>query len=140
MKNKLFFLSVFLFLATCFVFYFNNNYVIRKANIAAPLNVIKEKYHDVLFIWVVDSNEFDLKLKDPIRGEKRVLVKLPLRNSKDAKEYIISFLNECENPKVHLISWKEDRWVAEIILKHNGKDVKLSSWLKEQGLAFYEHE
>lgn len=103
-----------------------------------PSNLIAKKY-DIKKITVVDGNTFDLSLRSSSGedGMSRVLGEIPLKATIDARKKVIELLNKAQNPRVILDKKLNDgKWIVEITLSLDGKDINLTTWMKENNLIY----
>lgn len=90
---------------------------------------------DVKKIVVISSNSYDFTLKD--EKNTRILAKLSVLVTEDAKQKIIDLLNNVETPKVKLKEKQEDgKWIVDLFYTVNGQEQSFSSWLEEKNLVY----
>lgn len=53
-----------------------------------------------------------------------------------AKNKIINFLNDIENPRLFIITRTSDLYTVDFIFSQNGQDIKFSEWLKSNRLIY----
>lgn len=79
-----------------------------------------------------DPNKLNIVLNNGIM----VQGKLPVTIVPEAKNKIIDFLTESNNPKVLLKGKQESVWVVDVLVEFNGQNVSLTDWLKTNKLAY----
>lgn len=90
---------------------------------------------DVKKIVVISSNSYDFTLKD--EKNTRIIAKLSVLVTEDAKQKIIDLLNNVETPKVKLKEKQEDgKWIVDLFYTVNGQEQSFSSWLEEKNLVY----
>jgi hypothetical protein len=103
-----------------------------------PSNLLSKKY-DVKKITVIDGNTFDLSIRNSLSEDlmARILGEIPLKATIDAKKKVIELLNKVENPIVFLDKKLDNgKWIIEISFSLEGKDIQLTSWMKENNLVY----
>ena len=97
------------------------------------------KKYDVKKITVIDGNTFDLSIRNSLSEDlmARILGEIPLKATIDAKKKVIELLNKVENPIVFLDKKLDNgKWIIEISFSLEGKDIQLTSWMKENNLVY----
>lgn len=93
------------------------------------------KTYDVKKIIVLRGDSFDITLKDD--SETRVLGVLSVSATEDAKQKVIDLLNNSLKPKVVLSKKQSDnRWLVNIFVEVNEKQISLSEWLESNKLVY----
>jgi len=103
-----------------------------------PSSLLSKKY-DVKKITVIDGNTFDLSIRNSLSEDlmARILGEIPLKATIDAKKKVIELLNKVENPIVFLDKKLDNgKWIIEISFSLEGKDIQLTSWMKENNLVY----
>jgi hypothetical protein len=96
-------------------------------------NAEKGKQYDIKKITVLTGDSFDIALKDG----SRVLGKLPVFATSNAKERVLDLLNHSTRPRVVLREKQPDgRWIVEVSFAHDGRDWSLSEWLTANNLVY----
>jgi len=94
-----------------------------------------EKKYYIKKITVVDSNSFDISLKDSVVS--RIYGCLPVKGTSDAKKKLIEVFNHAQNPKVYLKEKdKEGKWIVDIVMDYNEKEINLVDWMKSNNLVY----
>lgn len=95
-------------------------------------SILKEKIA-VRRVIVLRADTFDCTLKD----NSRLLVKLPVYATDDAKDFVLSIMNHGSSPKMILNEKQKDGcWKVDFFINHNGKEANLSSLLSEKNLVY----
>lgn len=95
----------------------------------------KGKKYDVRKIVVIRGDSFDITIKD--KDNSRIMGKLSLMSTDNAKEKVIDLLNHSNNPQVILREKQSDgRWTIDLIFVNEGKDVNLVQWLVSNNLVY----
>lgn len=95
----------------------------------------KGKRFDVRKVIVLHGDSFDITMKD--EGSTRILGKLPVMATENAKEKVLDLLNHSTNPKVVLREKQPDgRWTIDFFFTNNGKELNLSEWLSSNNLVY----
>jgi hypothetical protein len=93
----------------------------------------KGKKFDVKKITVLRGDSFDLTMTD----DARVLGKLPVMATENAKAKVLDLLNHSTNPKVLLREKQPDgRWVIDLFFTFEGKEINLTEWLSSNKLVY----
>ena len=94
-----------------------------------------EKKYDISRVIVLSGDSFDVTLKD--EKATRVLAKLSLNSTKEAKEKVFDLLNHSESPKVRLLEKQTNgQWVVDFSFFKEGKEINLAEWLKSNNLVY----
>jgi len=97
-----------------------------------PIRVFNEKI-SIRRIIVLRADTFDCTMKD----NSRLLVKLPVNATDDAKEYVINLINHGSSPKIILHEkQKEGHWIADFFITQNNKETNLSNILLSKNLVY----
>jgi len=84
----------------------------------------KGKRFDVSRVIVLRGDSFDMTMKD--EGSTRILGKLPVMATENAKEKVLDLLNHSTNPKVVLREKQPDgRWTIDFFFTNNEKEQNL---------------
>jgi hypothetical protein len=95
----------------------------------------KGKRFDVRKVTVLRGDSFDIIMKD--EGNTRILGKLPVMATEDAKGKVLDLLNHSTNPKVVLREKQPDgRWTIDFFFVSNGTEMNLSEWLSSNNLVY----
>lgn len=93
------------------------------------------KKHDVKRISVLSGDSFDIVLKD--QKSTRILGKLNLNATQNAKKEVLDLLNNVTNPKVFLESKQVDgKWIVNIYFTQDGKEKTITDWLVSKNLVY----
>jgi hypothetical protein len=93
------------------------------------------KKHDVKRISVLSGDSFDIVLKD--QKSTRILGKLNLNATQNAKKEVLDLLNNVTNPKVVLESKQVDgKWIVNIYFTQDGKEKTITDWLVSKNLVY----
>lgn len=93
----------------------------------------KGKRYDVKKITVLRGDSFDFTLKE----NERVLGKLNLNATEDAKSKVIDLLNHISSPVIVLQEKQSDgRWIIDLLFIKDEKEINLSSWLISNNLVY----
>lgn len=103
--------------------------------LAAPADAEKGKKYDVRTVVVLRGDTFDLTIKD--KDNSRIMGKLPVIATENAKQKVLDQLNHSTNPKVVLREKQPDgRWTIDFFFTSNGKEVNLVEWLGSNNLVY----
>lgn len=95
----------------------------------------KGKRFDVRKVTVLRGDSFDITMKD--EGNTRILGKLPVMATENAREKVLDLLNHSTNPKVVLREKQPDgRWTIDFFFVSNGTEMNLSEWLSSNNLVY----
>lgn len=95
----------------------------------------KGKLFDVRKVIVLRGDSFDLTMRD--EGSTRILGKLPVMATENAKGKVLDLVNHSTNPKVILRDKQPDgRWTIDFLLTHEGKEINLVEWLVSNNLVY----
>lgn len=95
----------------------------------------KGKKYDVRKVTVLRGDTFDLTMKD--KDNTRILGKLSVMATDNAKEKVLDVLNHSTNPRVVLREKQSDgRWTIDFYFTNNGKEVNLVEWLSSNNLVY----
>lgn len=103
--------------------------------------ISKKKHAPVIFqqkvsiskLKVLRADTFDCTLKD----KSRLLAKLPVYATDDAKDFVVGIMNHGSSPKIILNEKQKDGcWKVDFFINHNGKEVNLSNLLSEKNLVY----
>jgi len=95
----------------------------------------KGKRFDVSRVIVLRGDSFDMTMKD--EGSTRILGKLPVMATENAKEKVLDLLNHSTNPKVVLREKQPDgRWTIDFFFTNNEKEQNLVEWLSSNNLVY----
>ncbi len=93
------------------------------------------KKYDVKRISVLSGDSFDIVLKD--QKSTRILGKLNLNATQNAKKEVLDLLNNVTNPKVFLESKQVDgKWIVNIYFAQDGKEKTITDWLVSKNLVY----
>ena len=91
--------------------------------------------YSVRRIAVLDGSTYDILLKDD--DGTRVLCELDVKATSDAKSKVLDLLNASRQPLVKLVKRQETgRWLVDLSVTEDGKNLNLSSWLRENKLVY----
>ena len=95
----------------------------------------KGKKYEVRKLTVLRGDSFDLTIKD---NDTRILAKLPVTATENAKSKVLDLLNHCTNPKVVLRDRQPDsHWTIDFYFTNTeGKEVNLVEWLSSNNLVY----
>ena len=95
----------------------------------------KGKEFNIRKVIVLNGNTFDLTLKD--ESSTRILGKLNVMSTANAKEKVVDFLNHVSSPKVVLREKQLDgQWIIDIFVTKDNKEINLSDWLVSNNLVY----
>ena len=96
----------------------------------------KGKRFDARRVIVLRGDSFDITMKDAT--DTRILGKLPVMATDNAKEKVVDLLNHSTNPKVVLQEKQPDgRWTIDFFFTNSeGKEVNLVEWLSSNNLVY----
>lgn len=100
----------------------------------APVVENTQEKIQVKKITVIDGNSYDLVLND--YRYNRILFNLPVKSTSEAKNKIISMLNESSSPYVVLKTKTGDRWLGEIFFTYQDKEYSMSEWLESNNMVY----
>jgi hypothetical protein len=84
---------------------------------------------------VLSGDSFDIVLKD--QKSTRILGKLNLNATQNAKKEVLDLLNNVTNPKVVLESKQVDgKWIVNIYFTQDGKEKTITDWLVSKNLVY----
>ena len=97
-------------------------------------NLSGNKYN-IKRISVLNGDSFDIVLKD--QKSTRILGKLNVNATQNAKQEVLELLNHVTNPKVVLESKQVDRkWIVNIYFTQDGKEKTITEWLVSKNLVY----
>ena len=96
----------------------------------------KGKRFEARRVIVLRGDSFDITIKDA--SNTRILGKLPVMATDNAKEKVLDLLNHSTNPKVVLQEKQPDgRWTIDFFFVNSeGKEVNLVEWLSSNNLVY----
>jgi hypothetical protein len=93
------------------------------------------KIYQLKRITVVKGDLFDVSIYD--KDSSRLFVKLNLNAVEDSKSSVLNLINNSINPKLKLIKKDIDgKWVVEIYLNFEQKEISLAEWLVSKNLVY----
>lgn len=93
------------------------------------------KKYDVKRISVLSGDYFDIVLKD--QKSTRILGKLNVNATQNAKQEVLDLFNHVTNPKVVLESKQVDgKWIVNIYFTQDGKEKTITDWLLSKNLIY----
>jgi len=93
------------------------------------------KKYDVKRISVLSGDYFDIVLKD--QKSTRILGKLNVNATQNAKQEVLDLFNHVTNPKVVLESKQVDgKWIVNIYFTQDGKEKTITDWLVSKNLIY----
>ena len=93
------------------------------------------KEFSVRRIAVIDGSTYDVLLKDD--DSTRVLCELDVKATSDAKSKVLDLLNASQQPNLKLVKRQDNgKWLVDMSVTENGRQVNLSAWLKENKLVY----
>ena len=102
------------------------------APIVAESNVGKQ--FDVQKITVLRGDSFDITMKN---DNTRILGKLSVMATENAKAKVIDLINHSTNPKVVLRNKQPDgHWIIDLLIINDGKKINLVEWLSSNNLVY----
>lgn len=109
-------------------------YFAYKYKIEMPPVIPLSLFHDFIVIKKIaileNGHEFDILLED----NRRIHARLQNETPPEAKNEVVRLINCSTNPKLFKISEDNGVWIVEIYLTTDGKEIILSSWLRERHL------
>jgi hypothetical protein len=97
-------------------------------------NLSGNKYN-IKRISVLSGDSFDIVLKD--QKSTRILGKLNVNATQNAKQEVLELLNHVTNPKVVLESKQVDgKWIVNIYFTQDGKEKTITEWLVSKNLVY----
>ena len=97
-------------------------------------NLSGNKYN-IKRISVLSGDSFDIVLKD--QKSTRILGKLNVNATQNAKQEVLELLNHVTNPKVFLESKQVDgKWIVNIYFTQDGKEKTITDWLVSKNLVY----
>jgi hypothetical protein len=97
-------------------------------------NLSGNKYN-IKRISVLNGDSFDIVLKD--QKSTRILGKLNVNATQNAKQEVLELLNHVTNPKVVLESKQIDgKWIVNIYFTQDGKEKTITEWLVSKNLVY----
>lgn len=127
-----------LWLAIAGMLYFNvnksnqfiaNEEVNKESNLAGNTYKIKK-------ISVIESNSFDITFLDQDKKVVRILAKIAVKPTSEAREAIINLLNNIKQPEIVVLDKNEMNYLVEIYFNNYEKKSSLTEWLTEQNLLY----
>ncbi|MEI8270259.1 MAG: hypothetical protein WCG45_02730 [bacterium] len=132
------FLGLWIIIAVSIFVHYNrkyNNPVKIPDKLKIKNNLELNKIYDIKRITVLSGDSFDVVIYDDV--ESRLLSKLNLTAVADSKNVVLKLLNNSTNPKIKLTKKDNDgKWVVDILLTSEGKEIDLSEWLVHQNLVY----
>lgn len=140
MRQKIELLVIGLWFLVAIVFYYQYNKKVVSPEYPIPETLIpkigegeKGKKFDVIKVSFLRADVIDVTIKN----KDRLMAKLNIVATDDAKEKVLDLLNESSNPKVLLKEKQPDgRWVVDFFFINNGKEVNLTEWLIKNNLVY----
>jgi hypothetical protein len=87
-------------------------------------------------ITVLDSNTFDLVLRNK-QENFRILAKLPVKVTAEAKNKIINLLNQINKPEVHILKKDEEGYyLIELHFIQGSNKTNLKDWLQQNNFLY----
>lgn len=87
-------------------------------------------------ITVLDSNTFDLVLRDK-QENFRILAKLPVKVTVEAKNKTINLLNQINKPEVHILKKDEEGYyLIELHFIQGSNKTNLKDWLQQNNFLY----
>ena len=97
-------------------------------------NLSGNKYN-IKRIFVLNGDSFDIVLKD--QKSTRILGKLTVNATQNAKQEVLELLNHVTTPKVVLESKQIDgKWIVNIYFTQDGKEKTITEWLVSKNLVY----
>ena len=91
--------------------------------------------YNIKRISVLNGDSFDIVLKD--QKSTRILGKLNVNATQNAKQEVLELLNHVTNPKVVLESKQIDgKWIVNIYFTQDGKEKTITEWLVSKNLVY----
>ena len=91
--------------------------------------------YNIKRISVLNGDSFDIVLKD--QKSTRILGKLNVNATQNAKQEVLELLNHVTNPKVVLESKQVDgKWIVNIYFTQDGKEKTITEWLVSKNLVY----
>ncbi|RTK96834.1 MAG: hypothetical protein EKK64_02960 [Neisseriaceae bacterium] len=132
------FLGLWIMIAVILFVHYNkkyNNPVKIPDKLKIKNNLELNKIYDIKRITVLSGDSFDVVIYDDV--ESRLLSKLNLTAVADSKNVVLKLLNNSTNPKIKLTKKDNDgKWVVDILLTSEEKEINLSEWLVRQNLVY----
>ena len=95
----------------------------------------KGKKFDVRRVTVLRGDTFDLTMGD--KDSTRILGKLTVMATDNAKPKVLDILNHSTNPRVVLREKQPDgRWVVDLYFTSGGKELNMAEWLVSNNLVY----
>lgn len=95
----------------------------------------KGKKYDVSKVTVLRGDTFDLTMKDT--ANTRILGKLSVMATDNAKAKVLDVLNHSTNPRVVLREKQPDgRWTIDFFFTNGGKEHNMVEWLSSNNLVY----
>lgn len=106
-----------------------NQEINQEANLSGNTYKIKK-------ISVIDSNSYDITFFDQNKNVVRILARLAVKPTSDARDAIITLLNNIKQPEIVIIDKNELNYLVEIYFNNYEKKSSLTEWLSEQNLLY----
>lgn len=117
---------------------------IHKVNIHYKENIVISSVIDlknpikITKVDVIKGHEFDLTLQDG----RVIHALLSIESIKDCKSKVVELFASSTDPKVVLLTKKDNNWVVQVYLtikddKNEEIEVSLNEWLKQKNLIYY---
>jgi hypothetical protein len=91
------------------------------------------KMYEISRIIVLRGDAFDITLKN----ESRVLVRLSVAATENARGKVLDLLNHSTNPRAKLIERQPDgRWTIDLLFVYQGNETDLAKWLETNNLVY----
>lgn len=133
-------IGLWLMIAIIMAIRYNQNYfdalpMPEKLTMPAVPESQKGKEFDIRKVIVLNGDTFDLTLKDD--GSTRILGKLNVLSTANAKEEVVDLFNHVSSPKVVLREKQLDgRWIVDIFVIKDNQKINLSEWLVSNNLVY----
>jgi hypothetical protein len=122
-----------------FVYYNKSNKFIPPLpdafNVPSISDSSKGKKFDLKRVIVLRGDTFDLTLND--KDDTRILGKLAVVATDEAKKKVYDLLNHSTNPKVLLYEKQSDgRWIVDLTIQNQKEEINLLKWLNSNNLVY----
>ena len=112
-----------------------NKSVLVPDNLVVVPSESEFKKFDVQKLIILRGDSFDITIKND--KNTRILGKLPVMATENAKRSVLNLLNHSTNPKVVLHEKQPDgRWTIDFFFTNDGKELNLSDWLVSNNLVY----
>lgn len=140
MRQKIELLVIGMWLLAAVVFYYKYDKKSKNPELPVPETIFpkvtdaeKGKRFEVTKVTVLRADVLDITIKN----KDRIMAKLALTATDDAKEKVLDLLNNSTQPIVVLREKQSDgRWIVDFFFTNNGKEVSLSEWLLSNNLVY----